>query len=62
MTEMLSSGNSTELFESTDTLARYRHTAVEVLLRHGRIGATCRACQAPWPCSAACAAENVLEW
>jgi hypothetical protein len=62
MTEMLSSGNSTQLTDAVDALVRYRHTAVEILMRHDRLGATCRACQAPWPCSAACAAENVLEW
>lgn len=44
-----------------DLLERYRHTAVETLSRHLRRGTRCRACDQPWPCRAACAAEATLE-
>lgn len=55
-------GSLVPIDEREDVLEQYRHTAVAVLLAHSHIGATCDACHSAWPCSAVCAAENVLEW
>ncbi|WAL63156.1 hypothetical protein ORV05_19175 [Amycolatopsis cynarae] len=44
-----------------ELLEHYRHTAVQTLARHLRGGTRCRACDQPWPCRAACAAEATLE-
>lgn len=42
-------------------LESYRQTAVHVLASHLCVGSTCGSCGQPWPCRAACAAEQALE-
>jgi hypothetical protein len=65
MSDSISDRSSVEPDRPTDAweilLEQYRHTAVETLARHLRTGARCRACDQPWPCRAACAAEATLE-
>jgi hypothetical protein len=42
-------------------LEHYRESAVLVLARHQAVGTLCGSCGQPWPCRAACAAEQTLE-
>jgi hypothetical protein len=42
-------------------LAHYRESAVLVLVSHQCVGTLCGSCGQPWPCRAACAAEQTLE-
>jgi hypothetical protein len=65
MSDSISERTSAEAGRSIEAwdilLEQYRHTAVETLARHLRTGTRCRACDQPWPCLAACAAEATLE-
>ncbi|HEX3649328.1 MAG TPA: hypothetical protein VHV49_12940 [Pseudonocardiaceae bacterium] len=42
-------------------LEHYRDAAVHVLVSHQCAGSLCVSCGQPWPCRAACAAEQALE-